>query len=261
MTTRLRRARCLGLAIAAAAIIGLLGWISRETLLGGAGAFLLRQDAPSAADVIVVVRGDEVRFDRALKAAELFNAGLAPLVYVSSALDDLAAAALQARGISTASGQDKVVGVLVQRGVPCGRIAVDTGLPGGGTAGEMRRVGAFAKSRGIASAILVTSWFHSRRLRLVAETTLPDVRVRIVAADAQAAEHNWWRRRYLALTVAEEYLKLLSYKLGIAASFADDPRAGGTATYLEPPSRCDVARRDGRERPSAANPKFGTLAP
>jgi uncharacterized SAM-binding protein YcdF (DUF218 family) len=239
MTRRFRRARRLGVALAAAAVLGVLAWIFRADLLSGAGAFLVREQAPSHAEVAVVIRGDETTFDRALKAAELFNAGLAAQVYVSSALDDLAAGGLRSRGVSLRSGRDRIVSVLAQRGVPCDRIVVDSAPPGGGTVGELRRVAAFVKSRGLASAILVTSWFHSRRVEAIAAGLLPQVAVRVVAARGEASERNWWRHRYVALTVAEEYLKLIAYELGIVPGFSDDPKTTSEA-YLQPPPSCEA---------------------
>jgi uncharacterized SAM-binding protein YcdF (DUF218 family) len=242
MTRRLRRARRLGLAVAAAALVGVFGWFFREPLLAGAGAFLVRQDAPAKADIIVVVRGDEVFLDRTLKAAELFKAGLAPNIYVSSALDDEAASRLHDRGISLDSGQERIVYVLAQAGVPCAHIVVDSAASGGGTAGEMRRVRTFVKSRGAASVILVTSWFHSRRVGMIAASTLADVSVLVVAADSVATERNWWHHRFLAVTVVEEYFKLLLQTLAIAPRFDDDPRSG-TAAYLQPPPSCRAGSR------------------
>jgi uncharacterized SAM-binding protein YcdF (DUF218 family) len=239
---RLGRARRLGIAAAAVAIVGLFGWLFREPLLAGAGAFLVREGAPAKADLIVVVRGDEVFFDRALKAAELFKAGLAPDVYVSSALDDRAAVRLRSRGVSLDSAQERIVRVLAQGGVPCGHIVLDAGTGGGGTAGEMHRVRAFVKSRGAGSVILVTSWFHSRRVGLIAANALSDVSVFVVTAGGEATQRDWWRHRYLTVTVVEEYLKLLLQTLGVTPRFGDDPHSEAAA-YLQPPPSCPAQPR------------------
>jgi uncharacterized SAM-binding protein YcdF (DUF218 family) len=244
MTSYIGRAARIGCVAAAAASVCLVLFASRGAVLRATGAFLLRQDPPSAADVIVVVRGDEVHFDRALKAVELFDEGFASRIYVSSALDDLAAAELRAHGVVAASARDNLVGVLVQRGVPCDRIVVDGGPPGGGTEGEMHRVRAFARARDLTSAILVTSWFHTRRVKAIARRVLGDFKLFIVAADADSAR-DWWQRRYLALGVVDEYLKLIAYELGLAPRFADDPEAGDAAARLGPPSPCNNGRRDG----------------
>ena len=103
------------------------------------GSLLVAGGPPAKADLIVVMRGDEEFYDRALTAARLFREGFAPAVYVSSALTDKGSQQLRARGIEMPSGQENIVSVLRQSGVPCDRIILGRGA-GGGTEGEMRRV-------------------------------------------------------------------------------------------------------------------------
>ena len=217
---------------------GVLAWIGRDALLKRAGSFLLDPDAVAKADVAVVVRGDEVRFDRAVKAAALVRDGWTDRIYVSSALDDLAARALARKGVVVAGGQDNIASVLVQQGVPCERILLDAGPPGGGTVGEMRRLRAFMRSNGLESALLVTSWFHTRRVKRTAAAILPGFRLAVLAADDEDAAQRWWRQRYVTQTVVEEYGKLLLSGLAINPSFGDDPPSAPPEMRPRPPAPC-----------------------
>ena len=232
------RRRAARLGVLAFAIACVLTWVNRENLLRRAGTFLLDQDGAAKADVAVVVRGDEIRFGRALKATALLRGGFTDRVYVSSALDDLAARTLADRGIAVSSGQDNIVGVLAQLGVPCEDIIMDASPPGGGTAGEMRRLRDFMKATGLKSALLVTSWFHTRRLKLTAAKILPEFQIAVVAADDAGAAQDWWRQRYVAQTVFEEYVKLLFFKLAITPGFSDDPPSGGAPGHLRQSPQC-----------------------
>jgi len=232
------RRRAARLAVLVLAIGGVLAWFNREALLRRTGTFLLRTDAVAKADVAVVVRGDEIRFDRAMKAAALVRDGWTDRIYVSSALADPPARALATKGVILPSAQDDIVSVLLQRGVPCERIVVDASPPGGGTEGEMRRLRAFMTSRGLTSALLVTSWFHTRRVKRTAAAILPEFRLAVLPADDEEAAQRWWRKRYVAQTVIEEYGKLMLAGLAIDPHFADDPPSEQPPGRLGPPAGC-----------------------
>lgn len=221
----MKRSAYIALIIAIGAIVLIGGYSLRYRLLVAAGKFLERTDAPFPADVIIVIRGDEIYFNRALTAARLFHQGLAPRVYVSSALDDLATPALRARGIIMNEGQANVAAVLMQSRVPCGQILLDHSEPGGGTAGELNRTRAMITSRGYSSALVVTSWYHTRRLRALLETAFKNSKVSlaIIAAEEPTNVSNWWLRRYIAIAVLEEYVKLIIAWLPFQPRFGDDP--------------------------------------
>jgi uncharacterized SAM-binding protein YcdF (DUF218 family) len=213
--------------IVAMALVG--SYVFRDPVLVVAGKFLERTDKPFSADVIIVIRGDEVYFNRALTAAQLFHEGLAPRIYVSSALDDLAAPYLAARGVIANKMQDNIARVLNQSHVPCDRILLDSDQPGGGTPGEVNRIRAMLAAQGYSSALVVTSWYHTRRLHVLLEAALKNSKISlaIIAADEPTNAANWWRRRYIAIAVLEEYMKL------IIAWLPFQPRFGDDAVHLE----------------------------
>jgi len=221
----MKRLTYLAWIVAAGAVILIVAYVARHPLLVATGKFLERTDVPVPADVIVVVRGDEVYFDRALTAAGLFRRHLASRIYVSSALSDLAAPALQAHGVAMPTAQDGIASVLMQREVPCEQILLDRDQPGGGTAGEVNRIRAMLATRGYSSALLVTSWYHARRLRWLLDRSFKDSKMSfaIVAAEEPTNAANWWRRRYIAIAVLEEYVKLIMSWLSFEPGFEDDP--------------------------------------
>jgi hypothetical protein len=102
----------------------------------------------------------------------------------------------------------------------------------------MRRLRAFMTSRGLKSALLVTSWFHTRRVKRTAAAVLPGFRLAVLAADDEEVAQRWWRQRYVAQTVVEEYGKLALAKLAINPHFADDPPSEQPPGGLGPPAAC-----------------------
>jgi uncharacterized SAM-binding protein YcdF (DUF218 family) len=222
-----------GALLAAAAVV-----VERDAVLGGLGRYLVADGKPAPADAIVVMRGDEDNYDRAVAGAALFKAGDAPVVYVSSALSDEGTERLRAHGIAVPSGQQRIVSVLFQSGVPCGDILVDKNPGGGGTWGEMTRIKQMLASRQAHSVEIVTSWFHSRRVKLIADRLLEPagVRGKVAVANSLNGPDNWWHFRYVTLTVGEEYLKLATQIAFGAMHFGDDSTVGAK---VEPaPAHC-----------------------
>jgi uncharacterized SAM-binding protein YcdF (DUF218 family) len=197
----------------------------RVPILGEAGQLLVVSSSPVPADVLVVMRGDETRFERTLTAADLFHAGYARRVYVSSALNDLPGTELQRRGVKVTSPQEAIASILLQRDVPCAGIWLDGSQPGGGTLGEARRLSAVMINRNLASALIVTSWFHTRRTGWIMDRALGRAgrKFTIVTAHSRTGPHNWWTFRYSAVTVLEEFFKLGAQATVGNLEFSDDP--------------------------------------
>ncbi len=241
------RARRLGLLAALLALGLATAWACRAPMLERMARTLVAATAPAQADVIAVLRGDEVAFERAQAGARLLHAGHASRIYVSSALDDLAAATLRSRGLDVPSSQRRVVGVLRQLGVSCDAIIVDRAQPGGGTQGELARIARMMETRGFHSVLLVTNWYHTRRSGLIAQALFAPagLQVSVVQAEANAPISGWWHQRYLAITVWEETLKLLLQRGLGAIGFADDPRTAPGVILPALASGCEVAARLG----------------
>ena len=188
---RLKR-RALGcLGACAAAVILLLAL--HGPVLRAAGAWLcVRTPMPRRADIIYVYAGGE--YERDPYAAALFKKGVAPRVMTAGHLkhDKLAALGLDYTDAEVNTR------VLQRHGVPRNRIVrVDHGAS---TWDETKELHSYMKQRGLRSAVLVTSNFHTRRVRMAAPSPVTNL-------DA------WWKSEEDLITVNDEYLKLLFYFL------------------------------------------------
>ena len=145
----------------------------------------------SSAGAIVVLGGDPV--GRPTRAAELFAAGEAPLVIISG------------------DGDWKEVELLLKaRGVPMSAIVVE------GKSGTTKENAEFSvallRHAGLTNAIIVTSWYHSRRALHVFQHYAPDIQFysRPSYAGLNRAE---WSRNGVGVHIRAEYAKLLGYWL------------------------------------------------
>ncbi|WP_207482565.1 YdcF family protein [Arenibaculum pallidiluteum] len=190
---------CLGLVLALMAAASLLGPL-----------LLVRTDLHPS-DVIIVLGGDAG--PRAALGARLFADGLAPRVLVTGAGDC-----------------ETVRGALVRRGVPAARIVVE--CQSRSTHENASRSAAILSELGARSAILVTSWYHTRRALGCFRAASPATALMVAAADEHDA--HWRSIRGLArLTVAQEFLKIAwyaaRYGTGFGAPASDLPAARGLA--------------------------------
>jgi uncharacterized SAM-binding protein YcdF (DUF218 family) len=176
------------------------------------GHWLVREDAPGKADVIVVLSG-ELPY-RAEGAANVFKSGCAPAVWVSR--PEGPQQELAALGIHFVGEEEYNREILVREGVPDAAIQIfpdtiaNTQQEVEETAREMRRDGKH-------TVIIVTSPQHTRRVKalwrkLVGED--PRVIVRAAWGDPFDADH-WWRTTADVLAVVRESMGLLNVWTGL----------------------------------------------
>jgi len=157
-------------------------------------AFLCVDSGPARADVIIVLGGGGAQaHERPERAAELFFARAALRILASGAGDDI----INAHN-------------MMRRGVPAGAIQLEDKSKTTRQNAEFSI--AILRREHVHSAIIVTSWYHSRRALRTFEHYAPDIRFYscpsyfgIHRADWQG---NFRRRVYL------EYLKLPGYWFG-----------------------------------------------
>lgn len=143
----------------------------------------------SSAGAIVVLGGDPS--GRPARAAELFAAHEAPLIFVSGDGD-----------------WNDVELTLEAHGVPAGAILLES------KSRTTRENAEFSipllRAHGVKSAIIVTSWFHSRRALACFEHYAPDIKFysRPSYAGLDRAE---WSRNGVGWHIRAEYVKLLGY--------------------------------------------------
>ncbi len=191
-------------AAAAFAVIGavvLAAVIFHATWLTWLGSYLVENQQPEKADMIVVLGGD-LRGTRILTAAKLASR-YAPVVLVSGSgpiygqhESDLAVAWAAANGYD----ENRFIKLKYQ--------AQSTSDEAEMVVREMRR-------RGVKKFILVTSSFHTRRAARIFRQKAPDMDFRVVASpDPFFTPDGWWKEREGQKTFLGEWLKTFANWLG-----------------------------------------------
>ena len=178
-----------------------------------AGVWLRVSDPLQPADAIVVI-GGRVPY-RAMKSADLYNHHLAPEVWLSMTNRTDAEIQMEKLDIHPTLEHVYSQAVLERLGVPVNAIRV---IPGrnNNTATEMKTIAAFARSRHSGRLILVTSSYHSRRVRTLWHQVAGNNPPAIVqfADNEQFDAGRWWADTADAWTVSREWFGLLNAWLG-----------------------------------------------
>jgi uncharacterized SAM-binding protein YcdF (DUF218 family) len=190
--------------------------IAHRPLLRAAGHALVVSDRPGRSDAIVVVAGGTPT--RESRAAELYRAGVAPLVVVSRQSLPGRVQMLIAMGVRPLDYQGEAVAVLQKFGVPRAAI-VTLDQPVEITETELRGVVAAAKARGWHRLTLVTNASHSRRVRLIwSRLAAGAAKASIAVVDDEcSARDDWWRYRRCSEAFLHEYLGLLALYLNVSS--------------------------------------------
>jgi uncharacterized SAM-binding protein YcdF (DUF218 family) len=143
-------------------------------------------DEPAAhADAIVVLGDDNFYADRATHAAELFRQGVAPEVVASG------------RRLRPNAGVSELIEHdLVERGVPKEKIVRFT-HDADGTKEEAEALGKLARDHRWKGVVVVTSNYHTRRVRYIFEKVFPaGITVSVASArDGDFDPERWWEKR------------------------------------------------------------------
>ncbi len=151
--------------------------------------FLCVDNGPAKAEVIIVLGG--AARERPEHAAELFKEGAAPEIIVSGAGDDVI---------------DREI--LIRDGVPRKVIKLESNSR---TTSENARYSIqMMRQENLHSAIIVTSWYHSRRALNCFEHYAPDLQFFSRPAMFESAHWQWVHKVELK-RVYLEYLKLPGY--------------------------------------------------
>jgi uncharacterized SAM-binding protein YcdF (DUF218 family) len=190
----------------------LMGLVAAVIIFRGVGRWLIVEDPLDNAQAIVVLSGRMPT--RAKEAARLYNAGYAPQVWLTRAVEP--AAALQEMQIAY-TGEDFFNSrVLMHEGVPSNAIRV-LEQPINDTADEIAVISAELERERGAAVIIVTAKAHTRRVRALWKELAGGrgrAIVRAAPTDVFAPDH-WWRSTSDALDVVREVLGLLNAWAGL----------------------------------------------
>lgn len=171
-------------------------------LLAGAGEYLVVDQPPASADVIVVFSGD--RGSRMEKAAELFRQGYAPKVLIS--------------------GGEVYDGLIISRimkehgirlGIPDNAILLEEEADS--TFQNAAYTAAILEKHQMDQVLVVTSDFHTRRTQWALKHEYAPVGIHyliIAADDPEFNPSHWWSNNKSAMNTMKEYIKLAGYLAG-----------------------------------------------
>ncbi len=186
-------------------------YLIRHPLLRIAGGFWIVDEAPQRCDAIAMLGDDNFDADRAARAAQLFKAGWAPRIIASG------------RYLRPyASIADLEQHDLMDRGVPQSAIVLFA-HHAENTRDETIAIGQLIQSRSWKRILLVTSNYHTRRSRYLAERTFPSGTIlRVISApDSEYDPNDWWRTRTGWKIFGHEFVGML---VAIWESRHDDVR-------------------------------------
>lgn len=194
------------LAVVAALVVAPVGLRSAATWL--------IVDEPLRSARAVVVLGGQLPF-RAVEAAAIYRQGLAAEVWLTQGGLFEEDSALAKLGIERPEEHVYSQLVLERLGVPRPAIVV---LPGrnANTAGEIQTVSAYLRQSRGDRVILVTSKYHTRRVRAIWQAVVgaqAEAIVRFAPSDP-ADPIGWWHNTADALAVSREWLGLLNVWAG-----------------------------------------------
>ena len=191
-------------------LIGILLYWQYPWLLGGLGQFLVREDRPEKADLIICLSGSLV--DRTLTAADLYRAGWSHKIFIFREERPNGYELLEKRGIRLPETRDHSREILLSSGVPKAAILSDA-REVTSTYDEARIMQDFLKSHPLSKVILVTSKFHSRRAYLTFRSLLDSPPIRILSCPTSYDTFNprrWWKKETSRENLLLEYQKFLA---------------------------------------------------
>ncbi|MBI2495606.1 MAG: YdcF family protein [Candidatus Omnitrophica bacterium] len=177
-----------------------------------AGSFLVVEDRFSHADIALVLSGDAVH--RSLAARDLYRQGRVDRILVIPEPPDPARDELVRLGLLDPAfvWSERI---LMASGVPRSKITF-LPEPADGTIQEAMRVRAFLKDEPLASLVLITSKFASRRARFIFRRVLHRQVGTVFCSPSPYDAFNpvrWWAHPRQALSVVMEYQKLIANAL------------------------------------------------
>lgn len=183
-------------------------WLAAESLIV--------EEPLSKADAILILSGSSTYLERTGKAAEIYKKGIAPRILLT---DDGERAGWSRREERNPSFVELARENLIESGVPLEAVEI---LPKtvDGTRAEADALQKKVEESGLKSVLLVTSGYHSRRVRQTFEKTFAEnerkveIGVETVAPGNQTPKpYSWWFSKNGWKFVAGEYAKIVYYWL------------------------------------------------
>ncbi len=206
----MRRAKLIFLIIVCLFILQLVH--SYQKILVAIGQYLVCEQAPQQADLIVIAANWDDTIIRARGGADLYKGGMANTIFIPRMRRMHGQGELMLQGIQIPENRDILIAVLHGLGVPLAAIET-TVQEVKDTWDEAAEVRKFVDKGGYKSILLVTSKYHSRRAYLIFKDALKG-KATVISVPTPydlSDPRSWWTRRDDAQAVIMEYQKLLVY--------------------------------------------------
>jgi len=181
------------------------------------GRWLAREEPLTKADAIFVLAGTVS--ERPLEAADLYQAGYAPVVLLTRELQETATSVANQRGAAVPARLELNRDMLLRLGVPASALIVPE-RQHDSTAEEARTLREESVKRGWKRVIVVSSKYHLRRAAFACRRQLRGTGVEIIMRGTRydpAVPERWWARRSDIRWVASEVTKFVAYSVGLGA--------------------------------------------
>ena len=180
-----------------------------------AGSWLVKEDHPGHADVMVMLMG--TISDRILQTADLYTAGVAGKVWIVQS-ERGAYKALEERGVQIISNTTQACSALITMGIPADSIVV---LPGDAVSTKMEAEilrDYLLTQPGIDTLLLVSSAEHTRRAFKIFKAAFspleaPPALFCSPSSYTKFHAEKWWKSKDDMEEVVTEYLKLVNFVL------------------------------------------------
>ena len=192
-----------------------------QYVLKKVGYFLVYEQEPQKADVIIVLNGRDT--ERSLAAVDLYNKGYADLIVMSRGAKQPGSDEFWKRVGSNFNGTIFFQRAVAAMGVPEKSFRfIGNGVAS--TYDEALATREFLKKIGYKSILLVTSKWHSKRAYLTFRSALKNDAIKIVIQPSKYDSFDpemWWKNKDDAELVSYEYMRLIYYILSFRISFLE----------------------------------------
>ena len=178
----------------------------QKPILRSFANFLMQQDEPEKADVMVILSGNS--FDRGNEGARLFRLGYAPYIICPGGNLEREFVAMG----DTLYESDVCKRSIVRNGIADSLIKVIHF--GSSTIEEADTIFKYCQTHQLHKIIVVTSLFHTRRAGGVYHRRFAGSGIKVImrgAHDSVYNERRWWKNEYGLLSLNNEYMKTLYY--------------------------------------------------
>lgn len=185
----------------------LLSWMLRRDILAGIGSYLIDEQPLDTVEVLFVLGGNS--FDRGNEAARLYNAGYVnKVVCVGGNVPSV----LKVLNKEKTEGELCALQLSQNRQVSTYDITVMS--KGTSTMEEITEIGRYCEAKEIQRAMVLSSKFHTRRIRGVVDKVLDPKKIEVLVRGAPSSKYSemaWWHKEEGMIMVNNEYAKLLYY--------------------------------------------------